>query len=61
MKELTEDIRENLEELLNFEKDKIYTDNIYEEYLSSLSKKGYEVRDYKDKYFKILRKRNGLE
>ena len=54
MKELSEEIRENLEELLEMEKTCSYRDNICEEYLTSLSKRGYDVKAYKDRYYKIL-------
>ncbi len=54
MKELSKEMKEDLEELLEHEKTYSYRKGICEEYLSSLSKKGYDVKGYKNRYYKIL-------
>tara|TARA_Y100000310_G_scaffold130864_1_gene129974 strand:- start:1486 stop:1665 length:180 start_codon:yes stop_codon:yes gene_type:complete len=58
MKELSENIKENLETLLETEKSCAYKSTFCEEYLTSLSKQGYEVKEYKNRYFEILRERH---
>ena len=60
MKELSQEMKENLEELLDLQKINKYKDNICEEYLSSLSKRGYEIKEYKNRYFEILNEKNNI-
>ena len=54
MKKLSEEMKEDLEELLIKEKNCSYTGALCEEYLFSLSKRGYDVKEYKNRYYKLL-------
>ena len=57
MKELSKEIIKDLEELFDFAKTSNRKDTFCENYLSGLSKKGYEIEGYKDIYFQILKER----
>ena len=61
MKELSEEIKEDLEELIDLQKNSIHKDTFCETYLASLSKRGYAIEEYKSRYFKILREKFGFE
>ena len=61
MKELTKKIKQNLEELLEMQSVSLFKDTMCGDYLASLSKKGYDVQEYKTRYFKILSEKNYIE
>ncbi len=54
MKELSKWMKEDLEKLLEHEKTCSYRESICEEYMYNLSKRGYDVKEYKNRYYKIL-------
>jgi hypothetical protein len=56
MKELPENLKKDLEDRLDSFESCNESSNNVEGYLASLSKKGYDILDYKQKYFCILEK-----